>query len=302
VSYAQQLAVGYSAVAPKGAAYPDGSVNTGDPIFTRLVKSVDIDLDYKLRGDQTPRHVGGTYQVVATASSATGWSHSIALTPARAFSGLHVHAAVPLNLDALRMLEARFSQETGLVTTDAAISVAARVRVRGEVAGAPFAGDVTSKQDFHLSQDEMTPTTSDTAATAARVTRPGSVTIASVRRVDVKLWKLDVSGTAARVALFVAFALGLAGAAAVLAINRQRVRLGEVDAINRRYRRFLISVDAIPPSGDRMTVHVESMAALARLAQINEQPIVRAGGPDGRRFALATDGVVYHYEAAPVPA
>ena len=300
-SYQQQLAVGYSAATPKGAAYPDGSVNTGDPIFTRLVKTVDIGLDYTLHADEAPRQVTGTYQVVANVSSATGWSHSVALTPVRAFSGSRLHAQAPLRLEALQALEARFSRETGLVTTAAAISIAPRVHIQGVIAHTPFSGNVASKLDFQLLPDEMTPASSADAAKGASAQRAGSVMIATMRRADVELWKFNVPGDAARVALLVALALGLAGAAALLAIDRRRVALGEIDAINRRYGRLLIAVDAIPPTGDRTMVRVESMRALARLAHLNEQPIVHASRPGGHRFALATDGVMYHYDAVPEP-
>ena len=98
------------------------------------------------------------------------------------------------------------------------------------------------------------------------------------------------------------FACALAAAAAVLAIDRRRVALGEMDAIHRRYGRLLIAVDTIPDAGGRALVRVESMKALARLAHVNEQPIVHADGADGHRFALATDAVVYFYDTAAEPA
>src|SRR2546423_8631066 len=36
--YRQTITLGYSGVAPAGAAYPDGKIRTGDPVFTRLVR------------------------------------------------------------------------------------------------------------------------------------------------------------------------------------------------------------------------------------------------------------------------
>ena len=69
-TYAQHLTVGYHAKAAVGAAYPDGKVDPGEPIFTRLVRNVDIALDYDLRADTTPRRVHGTYQVMANLSNA----------------------------------------------------------------------------------------------------------------------------------------------------------------------------------------------------------------------------------------
>ena len=59
--YTQNLALGYTAVAHKGAAYPNGTLTTGDPIFTRLVNTVDMQLDYALRTNEpAPRFAGPT--------------------------------------------------------------------------------------------------------------------------------------------------------------------------------------------------------------------------------------------------
>lgn len=296
--FVQHLAVRYTAATPKGAAYPDGTVDTGDPIFTRLVNRVDVGLDYDLHADVPPRRITGTYQVMVNVASANGWSHSIPLTPPRAFSGDHFHARAPLRLDALRSLEARFSAETGLVTTQATISIVPRVRARGEIADTPFSGHVGSKLEFQLTPVEMIPSSTADLAHGARTASTGSVTIATVRRGELVLWKLHTSPEAARIALLIALALGLATAAAVLVVDRRLVALGELEAIHRRYGRLLIAVGSIPPAGERTMVGVESMRALARLAHVNEQPVVHADGPHGHRFALSTDAVVYYYDAA----
>jgi hypothetical protein len=41
------------------------------------------------------------------------------------------------------------------------------------------------------------------------------------------------------------------------------------------------------------------MRSLARLAEVHQQPVVHAKTADGHRFVLATDAIVYSYDAAP---
>jgi hypothetical protein len=299
-SYAQHLSVGYHAPAAKGAAYPDGSVDTGDPIFTRLVTKVDIGLRYDLRSDAATKGVRGTYQVMADVASATGWSQSIPLTAKRSFSGSAFTAHAPLRLAQLQALEARFSDETGLATTTATVTITPRVHALGEIAATSFSGDATAKLVLQLSPQSMTTAAPGTAdADAADTTRNGSVTIATAQPAGMTLGMLTLPPDTARLLLFLAFAGALAAAAATLAIDRRRVTLGELDAIQRRYGRLLIAVDTIPHPSGRSSVRVESMRSLARLAEVHQQPIVHAETADGHRFVLATDAIVYSYDAAP---
>ena len=300
-AYLQTLGLGYSGTAAKGAAYPDGKFETGDPVFTRLVDHVGIDLDYAFRTAAAARPVRGTYQVMMKVESTTGLSRSLPLTPARAFSGNRVRGRATLEFAQVRALETRFSNETGLTTSAATVSVGAEVHVNGQIARTPFSDAVTSKLDFQLTGEQLIPT-STSARTAGRVKSAGSVESAAVRAGELSLWKLHLSAQTARLAILVAFALALAGAASVLAMDRKRIALGEVDAILRRYGRMLIPVVAVPPAGDRGLIRVESMRDLARLAELHEQPIVHAAGNRVHRFALSTETTVYCYDTAAPPA
>jgi signal peptidase I len=295
-SYLQTLALAYSGTTAKGAAYPDGKIATGDPVFTRLVDRVGIDLDYGFRSAASARHVAGTYQMIMNIKSATGLSRSVPLTPTRPFAGNHVRGHATLDLNQVRALETRFSNETGLATSQATVTVEAGVRIAGKLATTPFSGAVTTKMDFQLTAIEMIPS-SASARSAGTVKSAGSVVSASVRAGELSLWKLHLAAETARLALLVAFALALAAAATVLAVDRKRIALGELDAILRRYGRILIPVSSVPRPGDRGVVQVESMRALARLAELHEQPIVHAAAARSHRFALSTDTSVYCYDA-----
>ena len=297
-NFGQSLAVGYSGVARAGAAYPDGRVRTGDPVFTRLVQTVDVGFTYEFHADAPVKDVHGTYEVVAGISSGTGWSRSIVLSPARSFAGSRLRGAVVLRPAMLRDLEARFSAETGFETTQVSVTIAPRVHVDASVAGTRVSTDVDAPLGFQLGPIEMTPTSSGASADAP-IVRTGSVTVASTAPGVLVLWKLRVPAGWARVALLVALAAILAAAAALVSAHRRRTALGEVDAILRRYRPYLVAVGAVPPTDAATVVSVESIEVLGRLARLHEQVIVHAAAPDGvHRFVLSTDAVVYAYETA----
>ena len=54
VPYTQSGTFAYSATTTPGAAYPDGRVTTGDPLFLRLVRSADVGFSYRFAQLCTP--------------------------------------------------------------------------------------------------------------------------------------------------------------------------------------------------------------------------------------------------------
>ena len=59
--YRQHATIGYSGAGPRGAVYPDGRIHTGDPLFTKIVKAVDVDLHFAFTAAGADRHaVHGT--------------------------------------------------------------------------------------------------------------------------------------------------------------------------------------------------------------------------------------------------
>jgi signal peptidase I len=300
--YGQHLTVGYSSVTRAGAAYPDGLVRTGDPIFTQLVKRVDINLGYDFRAAANAHRVEGTYDVIAVIASGNGWHRSLSLARARPFSGDRLHATATLDLGTIRSLETRFTEETGLDASQAVVSIAPHVRVTGNIAGAPISADIASKLDFQLSPVEMILKSAAVGTDATQATKDGSVTITTVRAHALSLWKVDVSAELARLLSLIAAALVIGTAAAITSLDRRRITRGEVTAIIGRYGRLLIATRSLPPTDERTMIRVDSMRALARLANLHEELIIHASASGRHRFALFTDTAVYVYEATPAPA
>ena len=97
----------------------------------------------------------------------------------------------------------------------------------------------------------------------------------------------------------IALALGLAAFATMIAADRRRVALGEVDAITRKYGRLLVTGASIPATPERPSVQVDSMRSLVRIAHLHEQLIVHSNNPSGDRFVVLTETGAFSYRAAP---
>jgi signal peptidase I len=310
--YSQSLTIAYAATAPRGAAYPNGRVTTGQTLFTHLVRRVDLGFTYDF-DSKTAHQVRGAYDVVADITSVTGWQRTLVLRPPRHFSGDRLRASATLDLATLRHIQSQFLAETGLDTTQALISIEPHVRIAGTIATAPVSSAVSTKLDFQLSAIALIPHIPDATTTAASAangatgangaaiapaTKNGAVTVTSTGPGGLELGSLRVPPETARVAFLVLLALGLAAFATMIAADRRRVALGEVDAITRKYGRLLVTGASIPATAERPSVQVDSMRSLARIAHLHEQLIVHSSTPTGDRFVVLTETGAFSYRAA----
>src|SRR5262245_52905379 len=71
MAYQQNGEFSYSAVAPVGSVYDAGQVETGEPVFRRLVSAVVVGFDYSLTTER-PLNVAGSYRLSAVLSDPNG--------------------------------------------------------------------------------------------------------------------------------------------------------------------------------------------------------------------------------------
>jgi signal peptidase I len=297
--YRQTAKVGYSATTKRGATYPDGRLRTGDPVFTKMVSAVTLDLRYAFATPKGLHHdVRGTSQIVAQVSSTTNWQREIPLTPVRTFGGDELHRTATLDLGALRKIQQAFAAETGLDVSTASVRVIGRVRVDGTAEGTPISGNLGPKMDFTLTPVELIPKIpaggSDSAGLS--VTKTGSVMQAIPRPRAFGIGPLHVSGGLGRALSLLLFAAILAACIVAFNVDRRRPEKDEAARIVSRYRHLLVTADTIPALHRRPVVRVDGMRDVARLAKLHDELVVHAEESGVHRFALFTDPVVYLVE------
>lgn len=84
--YRESGTFAYAAEAPAGVVYPDGRVDTGEPVFLRLVDRLQFWFEYRVEAD-SDLEAGGRITLTAVLSDATGWSRSIDLQASSDFEG-----------------------------------------------------------------------------------------------------------------------------------------------------------------------------------------------------------------------
>ena len=70
---------------PKSAAYPDGHVSTGEPVFQRLVPRLRVTFTYGLESE-LPVTADGRIALDARISDGRGWERMLPLAPERPFA------------------------------------------------------------------------------------------------------------------------------------------------------------------------------------------------------------------------
>ncbi len=114
--------LGYTASVAPGDTYPDGLVQTGQPVFSKLADQVAVTFRYE--GDPT---LVANARLRAILGAAAGWSTSLTLAPLTPVvaGGVQLHGT--LDLTAMRDLLARVQDATGLTLTTVQLQLEAVV-------------------------------------------------------------------------------------------------------------------------------------------------------------------------------
>ena len=279
----------YTAAAPGAAAvYPTGAVPSGQPIFLNLVDRVDVTFDYRV-GSAAALTATGDVAMQAYVSDASGWRVPFDLAAPVVFDDESASVSGTLDIDDLQSRIAAMEAATG--TERDTYNVAVQALVNREVHGldASSSGVFSPALDFELEELEMHLATP--GQDAMNPVQGGLLTTSIESPGEVRLLGQSLSTGMLR-----AGSLGLAVIVAALLLesvvgsvrNRDESKL-----IQKRYRSYLLPLRSIELT-DAAIVDVESIAALARIADHTAGPILSAG-PGGDAYYVVDGPRVYRY-------
>lgn len=282
----------YRAGVSPSVIYDNASwIGPGKPLYTRLVKYVNITYSHRTQGvvgDLLSEN--GTYSVTMEISSGRGWSKSVTMVPPTKYSGGY-SGEVSVGMGPLLKLIDRLEQETGLssstytitisVTTDSAM----RLRDVGEVSNEYTASAVAK---VRLGEGKMS---IDTEGERSEV----SEDVTATRQNTLKALGAEVPVADLRKYSTAALTASMIGLVAVTAYPRRRA--GESDS---KYKDIII--DGKPEwASTAPVVEVSTLKDLAGLARSSGKPIVRDTSEEGevtvRTYTLLDGGVVYVHKS-----
>lgn len=295
-----RIGVDYRFTGPRSAVYPTGEVGTTrnpagaltptDPLYARLLRTLEVDLAFQAEADGADRMTSG-YAVEVALETPGGWSTVLDTVEAEDFEGT---ATETVEVDLVEVAEqvAEVATLTGVGGEAHTITITPTLDVTGTADAVVLDEQVTAPLTFTVEGNLITANAVD-----ASQTRELTRTVADPARYTVGPFRL---GTQSARGLLGGLALVLvAGIAWFASVLFGGVGLGEPARIAARYRSQIVDVAAAAaPPGP--VVMVSAMDELARIAKVEQSVILHEDLGDGaHRYRVFLGNVTYEYEAAP---
>jgi hypothetical protein len=293
--YTQSFAFGYHANVPAAAApvYPGASVNTGDPVFLKLVHSVQVTVGYRFVA-AAPHRLAGTLDIVGRITAPSGWTQDFRLTPSRPFSGNRTEGVATLDLHRIHRLTREVERLTGMPSGGTyTLSVVPRVRAAGTLAGQQIHRDFSSQMSFQLDPLQLRPGGSQKGAQNRR----GSVTGSRLATNT-----LGLHGHALAVRTIRGIGLGgvlLAALAALIGLlPRFRAAQHAGARVQARYGHLIVPIAGLAPNAALAPIDVTTMDALVALAERSERLILHHRDTDADTYLVDDAGTLFRHRIA----
>jgi signal peptidase I len=304
--YAQQVSFGYSAHVTPGPVYPDGRIETTDPIFLSLVHDLDVQIAYRF-GSPAPFSVAGTEEVLLNAIGPSGWSRSFVLAPRTHFTGDTTRTQVTLNL---RQLESLMTEIERLTDTPGfssfSLTIQPVVHISGAVAGHRINTRYEPALGFEIQSGQLQPasgtapagstpgaaptsgpanyTPSQAGGVATRATAPATITVLGVSPMASLLRWISVVGLLLSLVATVFFYL-----------RKRGEPFEETVHIQSQYGHLIVPIVGGEDLG-WPPVDVPNIKALVRLADSGQRLILHNRSGDVDTYMVNDEGTVYRYQ------
>jgi signal peptidase I len=309
--YAQQVTFGYTAHVRPGLVYPTGTLTTGQPIFLRLIRDLDIQVHYQLTS-RAQSAIAGTEEILLHVNGPSGWHRNLVLVPTTHFSGDTTNTEVPLSLPQVESFLVRISSLIGAVGVGAYdIAVEPVVHVTGTVAAQPVHTTFSPLLTFQIQGGQLASSGASPSAASApgpdaepTTSQPGyttsqSGTVASTGTAANTLTVLGASIPVPALRWLSLLGLILSVLAAALAyMRRQAEPFQETAHIQSQYGHMIVPIVAGEDLG-WPAVDVPTIKALAKLAESGQRLILHSRSGEVDTYMVNDEGTVYRYQVRP---
>jgi signal peptidase I len=315
IPYKQSGVLSYSAVAPPGPVYADDRAVTGDPLFTHVLRAVEMRFAYTFH-TAAAHSLAGKASLSATIASTSGWQHTFTLGAPTHFRGDHTVATGTLDLTSLLALLQNVEDTTKMRGTYT-LAITPHVSANGVSDLVPVHAAFSPEVKFTLDETELQPVASaGSSPGAASSSAPqfassssGSVTGTRNEPLFLPLGFARPSVATARTIALSANAILTCALLAILALLRPILALvrprdrDEVACIRSRYGHLIIPVAHVSQLPGVAVIDVADMDALARIAEHYDRSILCEVTEEGHAFWVADESGQFRFVLdAPAPA
>jgi hypothetical protein len=294
ISYQHLGVFSYSASTPEGV-YDANTIKSGDPIFTKSTCAVAVNFQYTLIAAQA-ENLTGTYQLTAILSEeVSGWQRVIPLQEETAFSGTGFGTSTRLDLCKISSLTQSLEQGTDFHPGTYTLIISPNIKIDGEVSGRALKGTFNSGLTFRHDHVKFYLFREDAQGTPMAVTETGVLREARKEINTILLLGAEVSIPTLRwMALFglLASCSGLVW----LGLRLQSLsRLDQEKFLHIRYGSMMIDVQNADSLLPATLIDVQSMDALAKLAERFNAMILHEAGTGPPTYYVQVGGTTYRF-------
>ena len=276
----------YQGAATTGVAYPSGQVKTGQPVFLKLVRRLEVAFDYSVSSSQPPSMSGSSSLLATVTGDAGQWSRTFTLAGKQSFTGQGVHLAGTLDLAYLHSLMTRLQDTTGVPIDSFEVTIVPKIAGSGVASGSKFQTDFAPTYRLRLDTNQLAPETQGASGpltdNAPLQTKSQPGTKSEPAHLALRLFTPTVSQARLLALALLGIALGMA---LLLFLGlKLRPALDEPAEIERRFGDLLVPIGSVRTSWTD-PVEVESIEALVHLAERYDRAILH----------LIDGGLVHHY-------
>ena len=301
-AYEQWGTFSYAAKAPPGI-YSADEVQTGQPVFRRLINKVAVIFDYEFTSE-LPANVHGTYRVIAELSHDNGWNSTFELLPQTPFDTHTFSTRAILDLAQIQTLIDNLEQQTGLHGQRYTLAIIPEVAVSGSLNSQPLQDEFSPRLDFELDAVQLRLESSPASANQPPPDplKPSQVGQVKGKRLapntlSIFNFMLDVS-TARQIAIVgLAISLGSLPFLGVLLFRAHRA--DEAARIQFKHGKLLIPIQASSVAKAEEVVEMAAIDDLVRLAEREGRMILYHANGTGHHYLLKDGPITYHYHLKP---
>jgi signal peptidase I len=291
-TYSHHGAITYAATTAPDAAYGDGRIRTGDPVFLTLVDRLSFAFTYEMQTEARSAMEGALSLSATIRDQGSRWARTLDLRPATRLVAPRQTTGAVLDLASLRALTQRFETITHQKPPHYDVAITASVDLVGTVDEIPHATSFSTSVAFTMNEQLLQPVAAaDGTSAAYTATRAGSV------RID--------AGTIGGVPVEPVRAASAAGMLVFAALSLPYARRARRAVLRqpRRIARLIVEARTdTSPARTSAAVSITSMEDLAWIAHRGNRPILHEQRGDLDLFEVHDGEIVYRFEATQVHA
>jgi hypothetical protein len=294
ISYDQLGFFAYTASAPQ-SVYDSNTIQSGDPIFTKLTCSVDVTFKYTLIAQQA-ENISGTYQLMATISETTnGWERTIPLQEKATFTDTAFNTNAKLDLCKIEKLTQLMEQETDSHPGSYVLSISPNVNIEGEIAGRILQSTFNTGPEFRYDRVQFYLLSDEEQGSLLNVTESGILSEQQTVANTIRLFGTDFAVPALRLIAVIGLIASLIGLA-IYGIRMQNISQSEpAQYIHTRYSSMMIDIQNADIIESSKLVDVSSIDDLAKLAERFNAMILHATFSQSHAYYVQDEGTTYRF-------